>query len=101
VDGRSGHERVCYAVDDDRSSSGKAEQNLLVRRVRVLAHIASRRDHLDAHREVLDPVLRAALDRRIAVRPYRLPIGFTFIGLQYDTRACWRAHDRLRPTKLR
>src|SRR5271165_4061763 len=53
VDGRARDEWVRHSVDDNGALSREAEQDLLVGRMRMLAHIPAGRDDLYPHRKII------------------------------------------------
>ena len=75
-----------HPVDQDRAFPFKAEQDLLIRGVTVLANVAPGRNDLDTHRQIVGTaMLGTEFDDRIAIRPNRLPMGLALFGLQYYT----------------
>jgi len=87
VDGRARDEWVRHSVDDNGALSREAEQDLLVGRMRMLAHIPAGRDDLYPHRKIIGAsVFGAQLDDRVAVRPNRLPVRLPLFRLQHDAR---------------
>src|SRR6516165_12507103 len=85
-----------HPVDQDRAFPFKAEQDLLIRGVTVLANVAPWRNDLDTHRQIVrTAMLGAEFDDRITIRPNRLPIGLALFGLQYNPCPFYHAHDDL------
>ena len=85
-----------HPVDQDRAFPFKAEQDLLIRGVTVLANVAPGRNDLDTHRQIVGTaMLGTEFDDRIAIRPNRLPMGLALFGLQYNPCSFWHAHDDL------
>jgi TolB-like protein len=96
INGGARNERVRHPVDQNRAFPFKAEQDLLIRGVTVLANVAPWRNDLDPHRQIVGTaMLGAKFDDRIAIRPNRLPIGLALFGLQYNPCPFWHAHDDL------
>src|ERR1700720_1671301 len=71
--GRARDEWVRHSVDDDGALSREAEQDLLVGRMQMLAHIPAGRDDLYPHRKIIGAsVFWAQLDDLIdPIRPTR------------------------------
>jgi hypothetical protein len=85
VDGRARDEWVRHSVDDNGALSCEAAQDLLVGRMRMLAHIPAGRDDLYPHRKIIGAsMFGAQLDDRVAVRPNRLPVRLPLFRLQHD-----------------